>query len=178
MKNFLDVDTQIELNQKVLDLYYENYQKTQSKLTNLVLIYSVIAVYLMPIFQFGIKLVFSTKNLIIYSQILLLILFLLLLVISIRKTYELLKPIEIAYMHEPNFYYNDVKLQYEGLLNTQNEDVLNGYIKATYLNELEMAVIHNSEIFKQKSQCYDQAFRFSILSLLIYILCFTLINLN
>lgn len=46
MKNFLDIDEQIELNGKALDFYYSNYQKTQSKISILVLIYSIITIYI------------------------------------------------------------------------------------------------------------------------------------
>jgi hypothetical protein len=46
MKNFLDIDELIELNNKVLNFYYSSYQRTQSEISILVLIYSVIAIYI------------------------------------------------------------------------------------------------------------------------------------
>ena len=40
MKNFLDIDDKIDANQKALEFYHINYQKIQSKISFLVILYS------------------------------------------------------------------------------------------------------------------------------------------
>lgn len=171
MKNFLDIDEQIELNNKILDFYYSNYQKTQSKISILVLMYSVIAIYIIQIIQFPFEAFLELNCLFIVIYSLLLIGFLVLLSISIRNTYLLLKPIDVAYLHYPAYYYTDIKSQYEVSLNTNDEETLNAYIKATYLNEMEEAVKYNSYLFKIKSKYYDHAFKSALVAILIYLLC-------
>lgn len=171
MKNFLDIDEQIELNNKVLNFYYSSYQRTQSKMSILVLIYSVIAIYILQVIKYP----FETYNglnwisIIIYSTIL--IGFLVLLSISIRNTYLLLNPIDVAYLHNPEHYYTNIKSQYEESLNTNDEEILNAYIKATYLSEMEKAVKHNSYIFEIKSKYFNSAFKSALAAILAYLLC-------
>ncbi len=171
MKNFLDVDEQIEQNHKVLDFYYSSYQRTQSKTSILVLIYSVIAIYTIQIIKYPFE-IFPKSNWIlicVYST--LFCGFLILLSISIRNTYLLLKPIDVAYLHYPKYYYTEIKSQYEKTLNTSDEITINEYIKATYLNEIEEAVKHNSYLFKIKSNYYDHAFKTALAAVLMYLLC-------
>ena len=90
---------------------------------------------------------------------------------SIRNIYLLLKPVDVAYIHYPEFYYKEIKEQYIKELETDDEEILNAYIKATYLNELEIAVKHNAELFETKSKYYDMAFKKALISLAIYLLC-------
>lgn len=171
MKNFLDIDEQIELNNKVLDFYYSSYQKTQSKISILVLIYSFIAIYILQVIKYPFE-TFSDSNLVsIIIYTILLIGFIGLLSISIRSTYLLLKPIDVAYLHYPKHYYIEIKSQYEKTLNTKNEEILNAYIKATYLHELEKTVKHNSYLFEIKSKYYDFAFKSALAAVLTYLLC-------
>ncbi len=171
MKNFLDIDEQIELNNKILDFYYSSYQKTQGKISILVLIYSVIAIYVLQIIKYPFE-TFSESNwLLIGVYSILLLGFLVLLVISIRNTYLLLKPIDVAYLHYPEHYYKEIKSQYEESLETDDEETLNAYVKTTYLNEIEEAVKHNSYLFEIKSKYYDYAFKTALAAVLTYLLC-------
>ncbi len=171
MKNFLDIDDQIELNQKVLDFYYSSYQRTQSKISILVLIYSVIAIYVLQITKYPFDTFPEADWTIIISYSIIFLGFLTLLTISTWNTYLLLKPIDVAYLHYPEYYYNEIKFQYEESLNTDDENILNAYVKATYLNEMEGAVKHNSDLFEIKSKYYNYAFKSALGAILTYLLC-------
>jgi hypothetical protein len=171
MKNYLDIDEQIELNNKVLDFYYSSYQKTQSKISILVLIYSVIAIYILQVVKYPFE-TFTESNWILISVYSILLLgFIVMLSISIQNTYLLLKPIDVAYLHYPKYYYTEIKSQYEESLETDNEEILNEYVKATYLNEMEEAIQHNSYLFMIKSKYYDFAFKSALAAVLTYLLC-------
>lgn len=171
MKNYLDIDEQINQNKEVLDFYYSNYQRTQGKISILVLIYSVVAIYILQVIKYPFE-KFSTAFLIVTVIYFILLLgFITLLILSIRYTYLLLKPIDVAYLHYPKYYYTKIKEEYEKSLKTNNEEILNAYIKATYLYEMEEAVKHNSYLFKIKSKYYDYAFKYGLASVLIYLLC-------
>lgn len=50
-KSFYDLDYIIELNEKRLDQYTSSYQKVLERLTNIILIYSAITIFLVPIVQ-------------------------------------------------------------------------------------------------------------------------------
>ena len=52
-----------------------------------------------------------------------------------------------------------------------DEDEINAYVKATYLNELEEAIQSNSELFKTKGRYYYSAFRNGLIALIIYLIC-------
>lgn len=171
MKNFLDIDDQIELNQKVLDFYYSSYQKTQGKISILVLIYSVIAIYVLQVLKYPFETFPESNWLIICIYTILLLAFTVLLAISIQNTYLLLKPIDVAYLHYPEHYYTEIKSKYEKSLGTNDENTLNAYVKATYLNEMEDAVKHNSYLFEIKSKYYDYAFKSALGAVLTYLLC-------
>ena len=171
MKNLLDIDDQIELNQKVLDFYYSNYQKTQSKISILVLIYSLIAIYVLQVIKYPFETFPESNWFIIIIYTILFLGFSVLLTISIRYTYLLINPIDVAYLHDPEHYYTKIKSEYEKTLNTNDENVLNAYIKTTYLNDMHEAVKHNSYLFEIKSKYYDYAFKSALGAILIYLLC-------
>ena len=50
-KSFYDLDYIIELNEKRLEQYTSAYQKVLERLTNIILIYSAITIFLVPIFS-------------------------------------------------------------------------------------------------------------------------------
>ena len=93
-----------------------------------------------------------------------------LLLISIRYTYLLLKPIDVAYLKYPKYYYTEIKSEYEKWLKTNDKKTLNAYVKATYLNEIEEAVKYNSYLFEIKSKYYYFAFRSALVAIPIYFL--------
>lgn len=171
MKNYLDIDEQINQNKEVLDFYYSNYQRTQGKISILVLIYSVIAIYILQVIKYPFEAFSNDFITVIVIYSILLVGFITLLIFSIRYTFLLLKPIDVAYLHYPKYYYTKIKDDYEKSLETTDEEILNAYIKATYLNEMEEAVKYNSYLFKIKSKYYDYAFKYGLASILVYLLC-------
>jgi len=171
MKNYLDIDEQIEQNTKRLEFYYSSYQKTQSKVSILVLIYSLIAVYILQVLKYPFTHYTDKSIIAIVFFIMLLILLIIHLVWSIKFTYLLLKPVEVAFLNNPSFFYKEIRKQYEEKLATTNEIKINAYIKATFVNELEISVIRNSKVFELKSKYYDKAFKKGLITLIFYILC-------
>ena len=169
MKNLLDIDDQIERNEKHLEFYHTNYQKTQSKITILTLIYSAISIYIIQILKYPFEV--SVYNIMFYIFLTPLVAFLIFLGISVFNTYRLLHPEEVAFMNFPKFFYSDIKKKYEKCLNTKDEAILNEYVKATYLNELETAIEINSKLHKTKSRFYYLAFRNGLMALILYLTC-------
>jgi len=159
--------SKIEINQKQLEFYYDLYQNLQSKFSFLVVIYSFIFFYLIELvkFLFDINL-----NIIgcIYTMVFLL--FLYLLTISIFKTYHFLKPINISYLHEPKFFYNNILNQYKKKLKTDDKDTLNEYVNYTYLLEIEKSLENNIKAYKEKSHLFYLAFKTILSTLLVYII--------
>lgn len=171
MKNFLDIDEKIEQNKEVLSFYYNNYQRTQGKISILALIYSLLAIYIYQIIKYPFEIYYTSPLIKIFAYSFFLIPLLVSFIVSVRYTYLLLKPMDIAFMHEPIFFYNEIRNEYEKELETDDEEVLNIYIKHTYLNELEQAVERNSYLFKIKSKYYNYAFNFGLAAIIFYVFC-------
>jgi len=170
MKDFLDIDEQIERNEKALDFFYSNYQKTQAKLTILIIIYSLIAVYLVQVIKYPFE-EFKNNVGVTIVYILFLGTFLFFLLRSLYNTYLLVKPVNVAYIHHPKKFYIDIRERYEQKLQTTDENVLNAYVKATYLQELEKSVSKNSDLFETKGNYYFTAFTHGLIALLLYLFC-------
>ena len=169
--NFLDIDEKIKQNAKLLEFYYNNYQRTQSKISTLVIIYSILAVYTLQIIKYPISNWENkpTYTLIIY--IILIVCYLIFLFKSIKATYKLLEPVEIAFINQPKEFYKTLRISYEKSLKTSDEELINEYIKASYLGEIEEAVEHNSSKFEMKGNYYNIAFNNALLALIFYIMC-------
>jgi hypothetical protein len=165
-KNFLDFDYQIELNERNLETYQELYEKTLSKISFISIIYSILALYTAQIAQYAIE--SKLKN---FMFVLSLVIFLAVVIISILYTIKFLLPIEISHLHCPQFFYKDIKKQYEEKGKGKDAETLNKYIQATYLNEIEKAVDNNFEAFKAKRRLFYFAFNFALAALIPYIFC-------
>ena len=175
MKNFLDIDTQIEENEKFLAFYYENYKKTLDKFNLLIVIYSVVFVFFIQVMKFPCE-KYKDVNLLYVCYILLIVTFLVLLGISLFNSYFLLKPLDVAYMNEPKSFYKDTYQQYKILLGTEDENIINEYIKSSYLNELEVSVTNNRKLFEDKGGYYYKAFVNLLRALLPYVICIGIVN--
>lgn len=170
-KDFLNIDQQISMNEKYLDFYYSNYQRTQGKISILTIFYSLISFYLIQTIQFPLE---NLRELILLPLIfyfILLIFFLYNISISVYNAYLMLKPVDVAFMNAPKVFYTDIKEQYKTILLDNEQILLNDYIKATYLHELEKAVKTNSDLFEEKSKYYYRAFTKGLIALFFYILC-------
>ena len=175
MKNFLDIDTQIEENEKFLAFYYENYKKTLDKFNLLIVIYSVVFVFFIQVVKFPFE-KYKDANALYICYIILTITFLVLLGISLYNSYFLLKPHDVAYMNEPKSFYKDTFQQYKVLLDTEDENIINEYVKSSYLNELEESVTNNRKLFEDKGKYYYKAFVNLLRALIPYIICIGIVN--
>jgi len=162
-----NTESKIELNIKQLEFYYNLYDKLQSKFSFLVVIYSFIFIYLIELFKF----VFEIKlELFDITFLILFLTFLIFLFISLTKTYNFLKPIYIAYLHEPNYFYNEILSQYQSALNIDDEELLNEYVNCTYLKESEIALQNNNLAYQKKSKQFDTNFRCILYTLILYLI--------
>lgn len=173
MKNFLDVDYQIELNEKRLEFYNASYQKTQAKFTIIMIFYSAFAVYLTQLLFFiGTCVTGSVSELGIIFYIAILGTFLFFLGKSIYYTAKFLIPVYLAYPNKPEFFYKDIAEQYRQ--NGVPEEHLNAKIKDSYLDELETALVHNTKAFQEKSGLFFQSLMNAIFALLPFIIALSI----
>ena len=162
-KSFYDLDYIIEINEKRVEQYTSAYQQVLSKLTNIILIYSAIAIFLIPIIQ---EVFTPAKSTILYICF---TLFAGLFITSLVFTIKLIFPIEVAYLTEPGKYYKDFRIQYE--LTEPDQIKVDNALKASYIGELEKAVEVNDKVFKRKSSFYYNALIFALTSTIPFLLC-------
>lgn len=164
MTSFYDLDYIIDLNEKRLEQYSNAYQKNMDKFTNILVIYSAFAIFLIPIIQslfFAEVKCYLLHHISFYG-------FTVLFTFSLINTVRFLIPIEVAYLKEPKIYYEEFRLSYEGEGREQEE--VDKLIKASYIDELEEAVSVNNTIFKRKGLFYYKAFNFAIYASIPYLL--------
>jgi hypothetical protein len=165
MISFYDLDYIIESNEKRLVQYSNAYQKIVDKFTNILVMYSTFAIFLIPIIQS----LFFADNSCYWLHHCSFYIFILLFSISLINSIRLLIPVEVAYLREPKLYYEDYRIAYES--ENRERNVVDMLIKASYVDELESAVKTNNEIFKRKGIFYKRAFTFSVLAIIPYLLC-------
>jgi len=107
-KSFYNLDYIIEINEQRLNQYITAYHKVLGRLTHIILVYSAIAIFLIPLIQDETS--FKIKNSVFIFS---LITFLSLLVISSIFTIRLILPAEVAYLSTPVKYYEEYRLRYE-----------------------------------------------------------------
>ena len=127
------------------------------------MIYSAIAIFLIPIIQ---EVFMADRSVLLYISF---ALFTGLFITSLVFTIKLIFPIEVAYLTEPGKYYKDFRIQYE-LTETDRSKVDNA-LKASYIGELEKAVEVNDKVFKRKSSFYYNALIFALTSTIPFLLC-------
>ncbi|WP_295118957.1 hypothetical protein [uncultured Chitinophaga sp.] len=173
MISFYDLDCIIELNEKRQTEYLEAYHKTQDKFTYLMILYSVEAIFLMPVVE---SLFFSKVNCNWFFHLsfyLYGVLFLSSFIYSIR----LLTPSSIYYVDKPKKFYVDLRRKYEN--SGYRYDEIDLKLKASYIDELEYAIGDNQAILNAKVRFYKYAYFFSILALFPYISCIVFqLNIN
>jgi hypothetical protein len=164
-KSFYDLDYIIEINEKRIDQYTEAYQKVLERLTNIIIIYSAITIFLIPVIQdiflcegkWFLRACFFS--------------FAILFVTSIVFTIRLIIPVDVAYLNAPQRYYDEYRLQYEQLHNN-NQIAVENLLKASYINELEINLREKTLVFRRKSSFYYNALMYSLLSVIPYLFCF------
>ncbi|MDB5205878.1 MAG: hypothetical protein JWR72_953 [Flavisolibacter sp.] len=163
-KSFYDLDYIIELNEKRLAQYTSAYQKVLERLTNIILIYSAITIFLVPIFR-DVFLAEIRHWLLFICFAVFAVLFL----ISVYFTIRLVIPVEIAYLQMPKRYYEEYRITYEQTI--KNPDEIKILLKASYINELETALHTNDQVFRRKSSFYYNALMYALLSAIPYLIC-------
>jgi|SRR5215204_4396500 len=162
--SFYDLDYIIDLNERRLEQYTNAYQKNLDKFTNLLIVYSAIAVFIVPVIQT--LFLSGIRHWLHYVSF---FLFLFLFIHSVIYTIRLLIPVNVAYLIEPKTYYEKLRLEYEK--EGKDEAVTDKYLKASYINELEKAVAANNYVFKRKGLFYYRAFSTALMAVIPYLLC-------
>jgi len=163
-KSFYDLDYIIEINEQRLEQYTSAYQKVLERLTNIILIYSAITIFIVPIAHDIFFLEIKSLFLDICFAI-----FIILFIISVIFTIKLVIPIEVAYLEIPKRYYQDYRLTYEQTI--QDQEQIKKLLKASYINELEIALNTNERVFRRKSSFYYNALMYALLSAIPYVIC-------
>lgn len=163
-KSFYDLDYIIELNEKRLEQYTSAYQKVLERLTNIILIYSALTIFLVPIFQD--VFLAEIRHWLLYICF---AAFAVLFLISVVFTIRLVIPVEVAYLEMPKRYYEEYRLKYEQTIRDQEETKT--LLKASYINELETALQTNDQVFRRKSSFYYNALMYALLSAVPYLIC-------
>ncbi|WP_291143400.1 hypothetical protein [Flavobacterium sp. UBA7680] len=160
--NLLDTNTKIENNLKQIEFYQSLYQKIQSKFSFLIVVYSFIGLYIVEIIKFP----FRKFD---YTYVIFSIIFIITLAISLYRTYCLVQPENVSYLNEPKYFYNDILNDYQEKLRTDDEEILNEYLKVTYLLELEDVLENNTKVYRKKSNDFYKVFKVLIPTLILYL---------
>jgi len=171
--SFYNLDYIISLGEKRVDLYLSAYQGVLGRLTNIILIYSAIGIYLIPIIQ---DLIDRAKT--VYFSFA--IIFLAMIVVSVVYTIRLLIPIRVAYLEVSDRYSTDLRNQYEKKflhpelsVDQINEAklMIDNYLKASYIAELSQAQEVNQRVFVGKSSFYYRALIWGLAAIIPYVAC-------
>jgi hypothetical protein len=165
MGSFYDLDYIIEINEKRLEQYSGAYQKSTDKFTNIFIIYSAFAIFLIPVIQ----LLFFSENKCAWVHYISFYIFIVLSGISLIYTVRLLLPVNRAPLGEPRMYYAALRQRYEEIYRERDE--VDKLIKASYIDELEQAVQRSKAILKRKARFYHIAFSFALVACVPYLLC-------
>jgi hypothetical protein len=164
--SFYDLDYIIDINEKRAGEYSGAYQKVQERLTNIILIYSGIAIYLVPVIQDIIQQEIKS-----YWLDIVFILFLGLFLTSLFFTVRLIIPVQIADLDFPDKYYKTIRLAYEQSNPALSESKVDELIKASYIDELEQAVTNNYDVFIRKRSFYYNALSYGLAAIIPYLIC-------
>ncbi|HUB60743.1 MAG TPA: hypothetical protein VL978_08575 [Puia sp.] len=163
--SFFDLDFIIEINQQRLEQYNTSLQKVLERLTNIILIYSALGIFLVSIIQdmFGDEI----HHFIFYVGFFIFSIFL---IFSLVYFIKLLLPVEIAYLDPPHKYYQDFMIEMQEKYPGDDKKVDNS-LKGSYILELENAISVNFSVFRRKSSFYYNALLFALLAVIPYITC-------
>jgi len=164
-KSFYDLDYIIDISEKRLAEYTVLYQKVFERLTNIILIYSALGIFLIPLTQHLVAM--DIKGVVFYAVF---AVFAVLLSTSLVYFVRLLLPVNIVYLEPPKKYYGSYKTELE-LLNIGNEETVNDSLRGTYIFELQNAIEVNSRAVRKKNSYFYNALLFALLSVVPYIVC-------
>lgn len=164
-KSFYDLDYIIEISEKRFAEYTALYQKVLERLTNIILVYSALGIFLVPLTQHALEA--NIKGVYFY---LFFIVFAGLLLISVIYVIRLLLPAEVAYLQSPKRYYYAIKAEMEAI-NPGDQQTVDNSIKSSYIIELERAIEINNGVFRRKSSFFYNALVFALLAVIPYVVC-------
>jgi len=164
-KSFYDLDYIIEISEKRLAEYTALYQKVLERLTNIILVYSALGIFLVPLTQH----VLSTDINGVWFYIFF-VLFVSLLLTSLFYLIKLLLPVEIAYLEPPYTYYIRYKTEMKQLY-PDDEQKVDDSIKSTYISDLKNAIDINIGVYRRKSSFFYNALVFALLAIVPYTAC-------
>lgn len=164
--NYYDLDSIIEMNEKVVAVYTGGYEKVQGQFTNLIIIYSAISIFLIPItqhvFQYD---KIGTAYYIFFG------IFSFTFTWSVIHTIRLIIPVGMMYPNFPSEYYVTLKTQYETQLNSTDHTQINNYLKTSYITELERTIKTNEQNFRKKRYFYHTALVWGLISTIPFLVC-------
>lgn len=171
--SFYDLNYIINLGEKRVDLYLTAYQNILGRITNIILVYSAIAIYLIPIAQ---DLIDGARPWYVFVAIV----FLLMMFVSVCFTIRLLIPVDVAYLEVSNRYTVDLLGQYEAKLLksdlssdeiASSKSLINKLLKASYIDELSRAQAFNQTVAVTKSSFYYRALIWGLAAVIPYVVC-------
>jgi hypothetical protein len=165
--NFFDINRQIKMNEDALKFYHTSYEKTTNKFSILMVLLSIISIYFI---QLSIYLFNEFCNLLCsFSGVIYIpsfILFIAIILYAIYYAALFIRTTEIAYLEVPEFYYKFLREEYkkQGI----KDDLLDDYIKNSYLRHLESSLKHNRTAFEEKSNLFSKALENILIALFPY----------
>jgi hypothetical protein len=163
--SFYDLDHIIAKNEQRLEQYGSAYEKLMERLTNIIVIFSAMAIFLIPI----VREVFwgGEKSWVLNGCF---VLFVVLFGISVVNTVRLLLPVHLAMLRMPEKYYIEEKVSYENF--TKNKNTVDALLKASYIRELQVALLVNLNILQRKILFHARALNYALLSIIPFLICF------
>ncbi|WP_343669999.1 hypothetical protein [Chitinophaga sp.] len=169
--SFYNFDHFIEANEKRDAAIRTEYDKTISRVSNILIIYSGISAFLISIC----KDFFSSPFNIWYFTALML--FGILFLISFAYAIRFLFPIVIPFLLAPKKYFKDLRSELETAFSNESEitdeikEQINQQIKNSYLRELEGAINFITTVVMRKQSYYIKALKHAIFCIFPFIIC-------
>ena len=172
-RSFYDFDYIIDLGEKRVEQYIGAYQSIMGRMTNIILVYSILGIYLVPIIQDFIQ----NPS---FPLGIGLTLFVGMLTISIYFTIRLLIPVDITYFQMSSVYYQDLRIQYEhrilkpdmtGSEKKKAQESIDQLLKASYIDELIRSQSNNGTVLRRKGSFYFRALIWGLVAILPYAVC-------
>lgn len=166
-KSFYNLDYLIEVSEKRLEEYTASYQKIFDGITNIILIYSILGIFLTAFVRHVIETDISG-----WMFYICFVLFSISFIISISYFVRLLIPVDAAYLAPPRKYYEKYKPQIEAIYpGASNRQKVDDSLKGSYILEIEAAIRHNVQAFRRKRSFYYNALFFGLLAIAPYVIC-------
>ncbi|MBW8683397.1 hypothetical protein [Chitinophaga rhizophila] len=164
-KSFYDLDYIIELNEQRLEQYTNALQKNTEKFTTLLVIYSTLCIFLVPVSQ---QLLIEQKTTdwriywayYVYTGAF---------ILSVTFAVLQILPGKQNLLPEPYTYYRAVKYMYEEQGFNQHETDL--LTKSAYIEQLEVRTEIQSIKLQRKTSFYNIAFYLAIIACIAYLYC-------